>query len=133
MNVVRSQIVCAVVVGVCLLSVFSFERCSLAGQPADAGVKAVCDTIAAKTVIAEDLIAGRLTLPVAIYDFRALDAKRPAHLPEVEGESVEQRYARYVIDWAQNLVQEESDGEAVSTRLEGELRQYLTATRDTEQ
>jgi hypothetical protein len=121
----------AVIVCLCVLGAFCVSHYALAGLPADPDSKVIQDNMQAKVDIAQDLIAKRISLTEAITGFRALDARRPQHMPATlpgsDTDSVEQRYARSVIDWALHLAADQSDSESVSTRLEGELREYLVS------
>jgi len=122
MKVVRYQIVSAGFVSVLLAGALYANHSSQAGVPADAGAKVIIDNIQAKDAIAQDLNAERLTLAEAITGFHAVDTRRPLDLPlllpEAGGDSVEQRYSRYVIGWAQILAEKESGSETISTRPE---------------
>ena len=108
---------------------YSPEHESSYSTPADPAIKIFMENMEAKDVIAQDLIAKRLTLSEAVARFRAVDARRPPHvairMPETLGDSMEERYARYVTYWARHELKNQPGGEASHARLETELREYL--------
>ena len=102
---------------------------STAGDPA---LEIIVENIQAKDAIARDLVAERLSLAEAIARFRALDSRRPPHLPirlpDESGATVEQHYAVYVINWARSVLSERPGGEAACARLDAVLREFLAGS-----
>jgi hypothetical protein len=84
----------------------------------------------AKCAVALDLAAGRLTLPQAVAEFRAL-VQNPAWFweglrREEAGASDEERLYRHVVAWAESTVAEETEQRvAVAARLEVELQHHV--------
>jgi hypothetical protein len=99
-------------------------------------VRAILDRIARKSLVVEDLVAGRLTLLQAASHFRALNLEPPPLRRDVyhyadRGDTDEERYCREVIDWVQMHLEETDPclSLATSARLVDELEKHLRRGR----
>jgi hypothetical protein len=97
--------------------------------PPDPDFAALQRNMEAKDAVAEEVIAGRMTLAEAADRFRVINAARPSHLPfhldAFPGGGDEERNCRHVIRFVDSSLMGRPDREAVVARLESELQRHL--------
>jgi hypothetical protein len=100
------------------------------GKEIDDRHRRVLERMKAKDAIAEDLIAGKLTLVEAAARVRDLPDGMPGWMnllpPEELGANDDETLCRHVIGWAQTVLADRPEkAAAVGRRLDAELREHV--------
>jgi hypothetical protein len=95
----------------------------------DADMKLLMWSVATREALADEVIAGRLTLLEAAAGFCAVDRVKERYLPAVAdvmpGETAEERLCRRVLGFVEGRLEGSGRREAVVGRLEEDLREQF--------